>query len=438
MADTLITRLSNLKHVVVRPTSSVRRYLDRDSDPLIAGKEQQVDAVLEGSLQRAGDRIRLTVRLLSVRDGAQLWAYKCDEDRTDIFAVQDAISEKVASALAPELTGDERARLTERYTNSTEALQAYQLGRYFWNKRTEEGMKKGITYFEQAKEKDPNFALAYVGLADSYNMLGFYAHLAPQDSFPKAKAAALEALRLKPQLAEGYNSLAFANLYYDWDWAAAEQNFRRAIALNPNYAVAHQWYGSYFTMMGRWKEAIAELERAEALDPLSLTVYAISASTYYQAREYNLALKSGQKTLEMDPNFALGHVTLGQIYIRKEMHTEAVAEFQQAVTLTKGAPYMIALLAHAYALSGKKDEARRLLGELDSLAKRRYVSSYHRALIYLTLGQKEQTFKWLNQAIDDRQNIMIFIEHDPRLDELRSDVRFQELLRRVGLTRARY
>jgi len=431
MADALITRLGNLRQIIVRPTTSIRKYAEQEKDPLVAGREQRVDAVLEGSIQRSGDKVRVTMRLLNVQDGAALWSYKCEEYCTDVFAVQDTISEKVALALALKLTGEERARLTERYTNNTEAFQAYLLGRYFWNKRTEESMKKGVEYFEQAREQDPRFALAYVGLADSYNVLGFYAYLAPQEAFPRAKAAATEALKLNDRLAEAYNSLAYASLYYDWDWAAAERDFKRALDLNPNYAVAHQWYGNYLTAMGRWEEALAEFKRARELDPLSLVINAVPAWTCFYARQYDRAIDQCHKTFELDQNFVLAHVWLAQAYERKGLRAQAIAELQEALKLAPGAPEVIAALAHAYAASGSKDKARQLLGELQTLTRQRYVSPYHIALAYVGLGEYEQAFTWLEKSFKDRQNILVFIKHDPRLDELRADARFQYLLRRI-------
>jgi tetratricopeptide (TPR) repeat protein len=368
-----------------------------------------------------------------VKDGSPLWAYKCDEYCTDVFAAQDTISENIVTALSLRLSAVERERLTQRYTSDPEAFQSYLLGRYFWNKRTEEGMKKGLRYFEQAKQKDPNFALAHAGLADSYNVLGFYAYLAPNDSFPRAKAAATEALKIDDRLAEAHNSLAYASLYYDWDWQAAEAGFKRAIELNPNYSVAHQWYGNYLTAMGRWEEALAEFSRARQLDPLSLVINAVPAWTCFYAHQYDRAIEQARKALELDRTFALGHIWLAQAYERKGMREEAIGELREALDLAPGAPDVMAMIAHVHAMSGRRDEALKALGELRGLSKRRYVSSYHIALVYAGLGEKDEAFKWLNKSVDDRQNILVFIEHDPRLDELHSDPRFQGLLRRVGI-----
>jgi len=278
MVDVLITKLSNIRQLKVRSISSVRKYADLQQDPIAAGRELQVEAVLDGSIQRIGDRVRVTVRLLNVQDGISLWADKFDEPFTNIFALQDSISERVAAALPLNLSREEKDRLSRHYTENTEAFQLYLKGRYFWNKRTEEGFRKGIDYFNQAVRDDPNYAMAYTGMSDCYALLSDFGFVSPKEGFPKAKEAATRALAIDEKLAEAHTSLGHVKRDYDWDWPGAEQEFKRAIELNPNELSAHQWYAVYLSALGRHQEAIAEIKRALDLDPLSLPVNAVTAT----------------------------------------------------------------------------------------------------------------------------------------------------------------
>jgi TolB-like protein/DNA-binding winged helix-turn-helix (wHTH) protein/Tfp pilus assembly protein PilF len=437
MADTLITKLSNLREIRVRPISAVRKYAGVEQDPVAAGRELAVDAVVDGSIQWDGNRrIRVTVRLISVRDGSLLWTNKCEEQCTDIFAVQDSISEKVAGALAPKLTGEERQLFAKHYTDNTEAYQLYVKGRYFWNKRTEEALKKGTEYFEQAIEKDSNYALAYSGLADCYIVLGSWragGALSPKEAGRRARAAAAKALEIDSSLAEAHTSLADAELLYGWDWLAVEREFKRAIELNPNYATAHQWYANYLMAMGRLDEAIIEVQRAKELNLVSLIININLGEIFRFARQEDRAIEQYQRTLELDPNFAEAHADLGKAYEQKAMYADAIAEFKKAITLSKENPLMVAALGRAYAVSGQAEEAKKILDELKKISKRRYVSSYEIAVIYAGLGDKDKALEWLERAYEERASFLIFLKVDPRLDSLRPDPRFQDLLRRMGL-----
>ena len=430
MADTLITRLSSISQIVVRPTSSVRKYTGVEQDPIAVGRELMVDSVLDGSIQKSADRIRVTVRLVSVGDGRTLWADKFDENFTDIFRVQDSISERAAGALALKLTGKERKLLAKHYTENSHAYQLYLRGRYFWDKRTDDGFKKAIEYFGQAIAIDPNYALAYTGLADSYVLLGAIAHhlLPPQEKLPEAKAAAAKALEIDDTLSEAHNSLGSIS-QADWDWLGAEREFKRAIELDPNNVRAHYFYSVYLSWMGRNEEAFAEYERVQQIDPLSLNSGAV---LFYHVRQYDQAIEQFQKMLEIDPNRHFTHWQLGMVYEQKRMYKEAIAEEQKAVSLSADRPINVAWLAHAYAVAGNRVEAQKLLDKLKTLAKRRYVSPHDIAIIYIGLGEKDRAFEWLEKAYAEHA-LLVNLKVDPVYDSLRSDPRFSGLVRRVGL-----
>ena len=434
ISESLINSLSQLEQLKVVARATAFTYKRRKSDPREAGRELGVDVVLTGRVTLFGDTLIVQTDLVSIADGTQIWGEHYKRKLADLLSVQENISHEILSRLQPKLSSEGEKRLTDSYPDNSEAYQLYLKGRYFWNRRTEEGIRKGIGYFEQAISKDPKYALAYVGLADSYNVMGFYSFLPPKESFPKAKAAAVKALELKEELAEAHNSLAYATLYYDWNFAAAEKEFLRAIELNPNYPVAHQWYGNLLTAMGRWDEAIQEFKRAQELDPLSLVITAVPGWTYYYAREYDKAIESCHKAIEMDRNFALAHNWLGQAYERKGMYEKAISEFKEAFRLSGNSPETAALLAHAYAVSGSKRQAQDILDNLLELSKQRYVSPYHIATIYAGIGDKDRALKWLDTAYNDRQNLLVFLKHDAVLDNLRADPRFQDLLRRMGLS----
>jgi DNA-binding winged helix-turn-helix (wHTH) protein/TolB-like protein/Tfp pilus assembly protein PilF len=434
MADALITKLSNIKEVSVRPTSAVRKYVAPDQDPVAAGRELRVGAVVEGSVQRVGEQVRVTVQLVSVRDGAPLWAGTFDEHFTNIFAVQDQISEQVARALTLSLSSAEKELLTKRYTDDSEAYQLYLKGRYVWNKRTVEGLNKGIGYFNEAVEKDPSYALAYVGLADSYSLLSDYGGLPPKEAYPQAKRAAERAVELDEQLAEAHATLAYIKTGYDWDWPGAEEGFRRAIELNPNYETAHQWYAEYLSGMGRHQEAIAEIRRAREINPLSMIINAVEVSVLCIAREYDEGISQGQKALEMDPQFAEVYEYLKRCYDGKGMYREAIAARQTRRKLAGLAAEETAALREAAAATSARVYWQKRLEQESEESKQELSVAFEMAEIFAQLGEKDQAFAWLERAYKERSFMMLYLKVAPNLDPLRSDPRYADLLRRVGHT----
>ena len=432
MADALITKLSNIREINIRPTSAVRKFDAPDQDPVAAGRALGVEAVIEGSVQRVAERIRVTVQLVSVRDGAPLWAEKFDEQFTNIFAVQDRISEQVARSLTLTLSGAERELLTKRYTENSEAHQLYLKGRYFWNKRTIEGMNKGVGYFSEAVEKDPSYALAYVGLADSYSLLSDYGGLPPKEAYPQAKKAAMRAVELDERLAEAHATLAYIKTGYDWDWPGAEEEFRRAIELNPNYETAHQWYAEYLSGMGRHEEAIAEIRRAREINPLSLIINAVEVSVLCIAREYDQGISQGQKALEMDPHFAEVYGYLRRCYDGKGMYREAITARQTRRKLAgHDAKETAALREAAAATSARVYWQKRLEQEVEE-SKQELSSAFEVAEILAQLGERDRALAWLERAYEERSFMMLYLKVAPNLDPLRSDSRYADLLRRVG------
>jgi DNA-binding winged helix-turn-helix (wHTH) protein/TolB-like protein len=434
MADALITRLGATRQLRVRSTGAVQRYAVAGLDPVVAGRELQVDAVLEGSIQTAGDRLRTTVRVLYVSDGSTLWSGTFDERLTDIFAVQDQVSQRVADALALRLTEAERGLLTHRDTGDSEAYQLYLRGRFFWNKRSREGFERGASYFRQAVERDPAYALAYSGLADSHIGTAFYHYAAPQVVMPLARTAALKALEIDPSLAEAHASLAHIKANYEWDWSESERLSRRAIALEPGYATAHQWFGIHcLAPMGRLEEAIAETRSARQLEPLSAVFNAFVGATLFFARRYDEAIEEFGKTIEIHPDFGVAHWYLGRAYLQKGRHQEALAELQKAVTLSGGSPLMKGTLGVGYAMSGDRAAAVRTLHELEKLRAESYASALDLADLHVALGDREQAFWWLGQAADERSFHLTYLKVWPELDPLRSDPRFKALVQRIGL-----
>lgn len=434
MADALITRLGGTKLLVVRSTGAVQKYTLPGLDPVAAGRELEVDAVLEGSIQTNGDRLRTTVRLLRVGDGSTLWAGTFDEPLTDVFSVQDSISQRLADALALELTEEQRRRLTRRDTSDSEAYQLYLKGRFFWNRRSKEGFERGAACFRQAVEKDPAYALAYSGLADSYIGMTYYEYAAPRAAMPQARSAALKALEIDGSLAEAHVSLAHVKTNYEWDWPEAERLFAKGMALDPQYATAHQWYGiHYLTSMGRMQEAIAEARRARQLDPLSAVFNAFVGATLYFARRYDEAVEECRKTIDLHPDFGVAHWYLGRAYLQKGRQQEALAELQKAVTLSGGSPLMKGSLGVAYARAGDRAAAERTLDELEALRAGSYASALDIAEIHVALGDRERALRWLDEAAAERAFHLIYLKVRPELDPLRSDPRFRVLIRRLGL-----
>jgi DNA-binding winged helix-turn-helix (wHTH) protein/TolB-like protein/Flp pilus assembly protein TadD len=432
MADALTTKLGSTGKIVMRPSSSMQKYPGSLRDPQSVGREQGVDAVLDGRIQRAGDRLRLTVQLVRVVDGTALWADTIDTTFTNIFAVEDTVSEQVARSIRLELTGEEKKLLTKRFTENREANLAYVKGRYFWSKRTEGGLKKGFNYFQQAVALDPAYAQAYVGVADSYAMLGLYTVLPPKEAFPKAKEAAMKALEIGNGLAEAHATLGFVGLYYDWDGSAAEKELQRALQSNPNYPMAHSWRGQTLAAMGRFPEAMADARQAQEADPLSPIIHTNAGWVFFLAGQNNAAIQSYERAIEIDPNFPRAHYRLGNSYVQNTIYPQAIIEFQKAVRLSGGDPYYTASLGYAYAVSGKAREAREVLAQLKQRSRLQYVPAYALALIYTGLADKDQAFEWFERAVEDRSTSMAYLRVEPALNSLRSDPRFAALARRIN------
>ena len=433
MADTLITKLSNSREIIVRSLTSVRKYGGLEQDPVSAGRELEVNSVLEGNLQRVGDRIRVTARLIKVADGSSLWAATFDEKFTDVFSVQDAISQKVADALALRLSREENKRLTKRYTDNVEAYQLYLTGLYHWNKLTLPEIRKSIGFFNQAIDLDPTYALAYFGLAYAYVAFAPMSDMPPKDVLPQGKAAATKALEIDESLAEAHATLAFIHTLFDWDWAEAEKEAKRAIALNPNLGLAHMAYAELLCKTGRHQEAITEGTRAQELDPLSLIINTLHGSYLYQARRNDEATTRLQKTIELDPNFWLAYLLLGKIYFNKGKYPEAIAEFSKATELSGGNSEPISMTGYAWAMAGDPAKARAVVKELKLLSSQRYVPGTSLAALCYAVGEKDEAFTWLEQAYEDRDLRLSQLKVDPKWDAMRSEPRFVAILKRIGL-----
>ncbi|MEO8572932.1 MAG: winged helix-turn-helix domain-containing protein [Pyrinomonadaceae bacterium] len=433
MSDTLISGLSRLRQITVLPISAVRRYMDLEQDAVAAGRDLGVESVLDGSIQRTGERIRISARLVRVEDGRALWTETFDEKFTDIFAVQDSISQKIVTALALQLSGEERDRLTKKYTANTEAYQLYLKGRFFWSKLTPEDLKKSLDYYSQAIAIDPGYALAYAGLADSYNLLGSYGFWPLKESHPKARSAAEKALELDGALAEAHTSLAAVLDDYYWDWPAAEEHFKLAIGLNPSYSLAHSWYSQHLARMGRLDESIEEARIALTLEPLSSSAQSHLGLALYRARRFDEAAAELQKALEFNPKAFDAHIFLGFVYVQQRKSDQAISEFKIVADMSDQNPSMRALLAYAYASAGKHAEAEAILKEFDPHTGKQPVSQIETALIYTALGEKDRAFEWLEKAYDERAWQLGFLKVEPIFDPLRDDPRLADLMRRVNL-----
>jgi eukaryotic-like serine/threonine-protein kinase len=434
LTDAIITKLSNIHRIMVRPTSSVLKYYDGEQSAQIAGYELGVAFVLDGRIQRAGNRVRVTVQLVRVEDGTPFWATKFDENFTDIFAVEDSISSQVAEALIPRLTGQEREALNKRETENANAYQAYLKGRYHWSQFTDESLGLALECFNEAIRLDPNYALAHVAIAEFYVWAGIYHRLAPKDCYPQAKDAAMRALQIDETLAEAHAALAFATHCYDWDWRRAEELFKRAIELNSNYAGAHQWYSYLLTSEGRFDEGQKEIRRAVEINPLSVMDLTMVCWNLYQAGEHDQVIIESRKIFEVDRNFPVSYIALSAAYERKGMLEEAITAGRKAGSLLPGAVIHLWALGHALAVAGQRDEAREILAEMHRLSKEnRYVSAYHSAIIHVGLGERDEAFSCLEKAYADRDAWMMWLGTEPKLAELHSDPRFVDLLNRVGL-----
>ncbi len=432
MTDELITDLGQISALRVISRTSVMPY-KRARKPLAQiARELNVDAVVEGTVLRSGDRVRITAQLIEVSADKHIWSESYEGDLRDTLALQNKVARAIADQIRINLTPQEQAKFKNVKVVNPEAYESFLKGRYFWNKRTANDLKTAVAYFGQAIDKDANYAQAYAGLADSYALMGDweYGVLAPKEALPKAKAAAIRALELDNTLGEAHTSLAFTLDSFDWNWASAESEFKRALELNPGYATAHQWYSWHLIEMGRNSEAIAEMRKAENLDPLSLIISADMADALLIAHRYDEAIQQSRKAIGMDSNFAVAHYELGQAFVQKQMYNEAISELQKAMELSGGSVSCTSNLAYAYGVSGRKNEALKILNELKNRSEN---NASEIALIYVGLAEKDQAMTWLENAYRERFNPSVLLR--PAFDPVRSDPRFQDLLHRLGLNR---
>ena len=430
LSESIINSLSpNLKVIAL---NSVLRYKGKQ-DPQTIGRELNVRAVLMGRVSQHGDDLTINVELVDVRDNRHLWGQQYNRKLADITAVPSEIAQAVSDKLRLQLSGEEKKRLAKRYTDSGEAYQLYLMGRYYSRTRSEKSLQKGIELFEQAIKKDPNYAPAYAGLAQTYGSLGYNGMLPPKEAREKEELAALKAMAIDDTLAEAHVAMAHLRVL-DLNWAGSEEECKRALELNPNSVEVQTIYANHLNVLGRFDESMLHLKRAQELDPLSLITSADIGFALYLSRQYDRAIEQFQKTIEMDPNFVAAHARLGWTYLAKGMYQEAIAELNKAEALDERSR-RIAVLGYAYAMAGKRDKAQKILDELKGLSKQphRYVSPFDFALIYMGLGDKDLAFEWLEKTYEERADILQHIRVSPRYDSLRSDPRFDALLRRMKL-----
>jgi serine/threonine protein kinase/tetratricopeptide (TPR) repeat protein len=440
ITESIINSLSQLPNLKVMSRNAAFRFKGSNRDPVDAGRSLNVGAVLTGRLVTLDDRLVIKTELIKVADGSQLWGAEYNSSVADIFSVQDEVSRKISQSLRLRLTGEDEEKLAKRYTKDAEAYQLYLKGRYFWNKRNEEGFRNAIEYFKRAEEKDPTFALAFSGLADCYALLCDIGVARPIDEMPKAKAAAQKAVDADPTLAEAYTSRAFVRLAYDWDWLGAESDFRQALKLNPKYPTAHQWYASYLMQMGKFAQAKAEIEEAHKLDPLSPIISSNAGLYSYYDHNYDDAISKYKVLLQSDPNFWVARHYLALAYAQKGMLSEAIAELRSLIKAPASGPIpdrvieneieASSSLGFVYGLAGKTAEAQDILAKLQSLSQRRYVSGIYFAIIYTGLKNNERAIEYLDQAFQSKQPGLVLIRIDPKFDGLQSDDRFKELVKR--------
>jgi len=432
MTDELTTDLAQFGSLRVISRTSAMRYKGANKTAPEIGRELGVDTLIEGTVQRVANRVRIRVQLIDSASDRHLWARSYDHELKDVLVLQSSAARDIAEEVQGKVVAKTDFSGVNLHPVQPDAYEAYLKGRYFWNQRSEEGLKKSIDYFQQAISLDQKFAAAYAGLADSYSILGSDV-LPAKVASAKARTGANKALELDPTIAEGHAELAVVAFYYDWDWTRAEQEFRRAIELNPNYANAHQWYSYYLSAMGRFPEAMAEATRAQQIDPLSLSVNTTLVGRARDLGEYAHAVDLSRRTLEMDANFVPAHIALGSVYEVQGMWAQAINEYQKAVELSKNSPPALASLGHAYAVAGQQNQARTILGGLRQASRSRYVSAFDMAVVSAGMGDNDGAFQWLEKAYAERESQMAFLNVTRRLDPVRSDPRFADLLHRMGL-----
>ena len=433
MTDELIANLAKIRslHVISRSTAMTYKGTRKPLSEI--ARELNVDAVVEGTVMRVGSRVRITAELVQVSTDHHLWADTYESQMGDVLALQNRVSAAIVNEIRINLTPEERERLAKTPAVAPEAYENYLKGLYYWNKRSDENLTRAIGYFERATQLDPNYALAYAGLSDCYAIISaeIFGTMPASEAAPKARAAAVRALELDPTLAEAQTSLATEKFNYEWDWSGAAQGFERAIGLNPSYATAYQRYSLYLIAMGRAQDSFAQIQKARALDPLSLSINFSLGWRLYMARQYDAAITQLKDTLEMDPSYELPHLVAGQAYEQKGNYALAIPELRKAVELSRGTPLMVSALAHAYARSGNRAEAEKLLAQLQAKSMNQYVSPYYFAIVCVGLGRTEEALDWLEKAFGDRSNGLVFLKVEPELDDLRSNSRFIALQQKL-------
>jgi eukaryotic-like serine/threonine-protein kinase len=427
ITEGIINKLSQLPKLKVMARSTVFRYKNRDFDPLAIGRELRVRAVLTGVVKHVGERLQINVELVDALDGSQLWGESYNKLLADIMRLPEEMSREISDKLRLKLTGAEKKKLKKGPTENSEAYQLYLKGRYHWNKRTSESLRKSIQYFREAIETDPSFASAYAGLADTFVTMATNVPLPPPETMPKAKAAALQATQIDDSLAEGWASLAAVRWWYEWDWEGSEEAYRRATELNPNYATAHDGYAMLLCARGRFSEAIEQVTKAADLDPLSLIIAVHAGWPFYFARDYESAMRRFRKALELDENFIPAHGWLGMALGQQRRYSEAIDTFHRALEVER-LPILIAMLAHTHAIAGQRSQALQLLAEFEAQQEKRYISQYDVAVVHAGLGDTQKALHHLRAAAEERSSWMVFLNVDPRLDGLRHEPAFGTLI----------
>ncbi len=433
IAEEIINGLTQVEGLRVVARTSAFAFKGKTGDVREIGQKLNVSAVLEGSVRKSGNKLRITAQLINVADGFHLWSDRYDRELEDVFAIQDDISQSIVRMLKVKLIGEPEQAIVKRYTRNFEAYTLYLKGRFYWSKRSEDSLRKGMEYFEMAIEEDPDYALAYAGLADSFNLLGFYNVEPPEDVFPKAIAAANKAIAMDDSLAEPYTSLAFARMLYEWDWEGAERAFKRSLELNPDYPTGNHWYAEYLVFTGQTEAVIVQAARTLETDPLSLIINTLLGWVPYFARQYGEAVEQYKKALEMDAEFVPAHFFLGLAYALQSKYEKALTELQLASKLFGRSTLFMQTQAYTLGLSGRRYEAEIILKELENVAGKEYVSPYFTAVAYAGLGDMDRVFEWLARACEQRDIWMVFLKVDPIWDDLRPDPMFAALLERVGL-----
>jgi serine/threonine protein kinase/tetratricopeptide (TPR) repeat protein len=433
IAGSLINNLATVPKLRVLAQSTVFRFKGRSIDPQAVGRELNVRAVLTGRIMQSGGSLRIGTELVDVATGTQLWGAQYNRKPGEIFAIQDEISNEISGNLRLKLTRADKKRLTKRQTEDAEAYRLYLKGRHHWNQWTEDGFYKAIEHFQQAVDKDPAYALAYTGIADSYVLLGWNSYLPPKDAFPRGKMAALAALRLDPDLAEARTPLAAVSWLYDWQWSEAQAEFKRSLKLNPVHPTANHWFAEFLMTMGRHQEVIAAMKKSQELDPLSLIISVAIGWAFYMARRYDEAIEQLRRTVELDPNYPVTYWILGLLLRKIGQYEAAIAEGEKGVQLSGGSTLMKAALAQSLATAGQKEKSLHILDELTKLSRHKYVAPYFFAGVHTGLGEADRAMEYLEKSFEEHSHWLIYLHLDPGMDGLRSDPRFLELLQRVGL-----